>query len=86
MDLNKYLFEFVATFVLVFVVLKSNGDPVSIGIALAAAALLAGSVSGAHVNPAVSFAKFFKGKMDLMDFVSYVLVQLGAAALAAQLA
>jgi aquaporin Z len=38
--------------------------------------LLIGSVSGAHVNPAVSVAQYLQGSLRPVDLMSYVFVQL----------
>ncbi len=88
---KKYLAEFIGTFVLVFV---ACGTAVAIGcdvaggylataaafgLVIVAMAYSIGNVSGCHINPAVSLAMLLSKKMDVKDFVGYVIAQcLGA--------
>ncbi len=44
-----------------------------------------GKLSGAHINPAVSFAFFMEGHLDVIDFIGYVFVQCVAAIAACML-
>lgn len=56
------------------------------GLSIVAMAYSIGTVSGCHVNPAVSLGVFLSGKMDGRDFIGYVIAQfLGAVAGAAVL-
>lgn len=49
------------------------------GLAVAMAVFVTGQYSGAHLNPAVSFALLINGSLDLMGFLTYVAAQfLGA--------
>ena len=51
------------------------------GLAIVAAAYAIGSVSGCHVNPAVSLSMLLTKQLDVKDFVGYVIAQiLGALA------
>lgn len=51
------------------------------GLSIVAMAYSIGTVSGCHVNPAVSLGVFLSGKMDGRDFIGYVIAQfLGAVA------
>src|SRR5271154_4179407 len=84
--------EFVGTFVLVLTVGLSTssegaGDlaPLAIGSALMVMVFAGGHISGAHYNPAVSFAALLTGKLRLRQTACYVLAQLAAGALAALL-
>ncbi len=83
-----YLVELLSTFLLVLVVLASGGNALMIGATLALLILLAGKVSGAHINPAISLAMLLQGSMTAMEFISYVTSQMagGAAAYYAYLA
>src|SRR5271168_2538842 len=94
MGMKKYVVEFIGTFFLVatigFTVVKP-GDagamaPLAIGSALMVMIFAGGHVSGAHYNPAVSFAALLTGKLRGRQAGSYVLTQLVAGALAALLA
>lgn len=51
------------------------------GLAIVAAAYAIGDISGCHVNPAVSLSMLITGRMNLNDFIGYVIAQvLGALA------
>ena len=84
--------EFIGTFILVLTVglstsSKGAGDlaPLAIGSALMVMVFAGGHISGAHYNPAVSFAALLAGKLRPRQTASYVLTQLAAGALAALL-
>lgn len=89
----RYLYEFIGTFFLVFTVgmtvLNPNavGDmaPLAIGSILAVMVFAGGHISGAHYNPAVSFAVFLRGKLNTKDLLFYWVAQLGAGLVAAYL-
>lgn len=79
----KYLSEFIGTFFLVFTIgcnvhVGSIGAVLSIGGILAVMVYSLGSVSGAHLNPAVTVAigLIGTGKIDSQDFVCYIVSQL----------
>ena len=87
--MKKYISEFIGTLTLVLfgtgIAVVSGGDLVAtalaFGLAIVASAYVIGPVSGCHVNPAVSFAMYLSKKMDLREFLSYVVAQvLGALA------
>lgn len=90
--MKKYFVEFVGTFFLVFtignvVVAPGAGlfAPLAIGAVLTAMVYAGGHISGAHYNPAVTFAVWLAGKMDSRDVFPYMITQIiagGAAALA----
>ncbi|KAM6960997.1 aquaporin-9a [Aplochiton taeniatus] len=90
---KEFLAEFLGTFVLVLfgcgsvaqTVLSRQtlGEPLTIhigfSVGLMMAAYVAGGVSGAHVNPAVSLAMVVLGKLKIWKFPIYVIAQfLGA--------
>ena len=82
----KLITEFVGTFVFLSVIALSGPigalAPLAIGAALTAMVYMGGHVSGAHYNPAVSFAMFLRRKIGSVDMVAYWAVQLVAAVLA----
>ena len=88
-SLNKYLAELFGTFVLIGVgsmaILSSGGSVVAIslgfGLAVFAAIHMFGSVSGAHLNPAFTFAKMLRGEISGPDLAGYVVAQLAGALL-----
>jgi aquaporin Z len=66
--MRNYITEFIGTFFLVLtigltVIPASDFAPLAIGASLMIMVYMGGHVSGAHYNPAVSFAVFLRGKM-----------------------
>ena len=100
--MNKALAEFIGTFTLVLfgcgaaviagpavggTTVGVRGIACAFGLAIVAMAYGIGSVSGCHVNPAVSLGVLLAGRMTAAEFVQYVIAQcLGAIAGAAVLA
>lgn len=87
--MRKYIAEFIGTLILVLfgtgIAAFTGGDLVAtalaFGLSIVAASYVIGSISGCHLNPAVSFAMLLKGEIDIFDFVGYVIFQvLGALA------
>ncbi len=80
---KKYIAELIGTFVLVFVAcgtaIVTNASTVatalSFGLVIVAMAYTIGSISGCHINPAVSIAMFLNGKLSLIDLAGYVAAQ-----------
>lgn len=80
---QKYIAEIMGTFILVFfgcgtaMVTGASVVPTAFafGISIIAAAYTFGKISGAHLNPAVSFAMLVDGKMKMDEFVGYVISQ-----------
>jgi aquaporin Z len=89
--------EFLGTFTLVFagvgafMTARAMGDQsllvVGLGHGLAIFVMVAAfaAVSGAHFNPAVSFAMLVTGRLPFADFIAYVAAQLAGATAAAGL-
>lgn len=85
---NLYIAEALGTFALVFVgtgsyLMAVSGTDIGIfGVALAHGLVLMavvysfGMISGAHVNPAVTFAMWISGKMETWEGLKYILAQL----------
>jgi aquaporin Z len=79
--MKKYFAELVGTFILVLIGCGTAvvaGDKVGIlgiafafGLALIGAAYGIGSISGCHINPAVSLGVFVAGRMSLKDMLGY---------------
>jgi len=91
--MKKYFAEFLGTFILVLVscgvAVYSGGNLVAtalaFGITLTLLVYTIGSVSGAHVNPAVSLAFLINRKLSAKDFGFYVLAQILGATVAGAL-
>jgi aquaporin Z len=69
-----YLAEFLGTLFFVYIIV-STGNPLAIGAALALVILMTSSISGGHINPAVSIVMASAGKINIDDLVPYVLAQ-----------
>jgi len=84
--MNKYLAEFVGTFVLVFCgvgaallagkVIGPAGVSLTFGLTLAAMAYAIGPISGCHINPAVTIGLAAAGRFKWADVGGYVLGQI----------
>jgi len=72
----SYLAEYIGAFFFILIIFASGGNPLVIGASLALVIFLVGSVSGAHVNPAVSLSMFLNGSLKPVELFSYVFVQL----------
>lgn len=82
--LNKYLAEFLGTLFFVYIIL-ATGNAIAIGAALAIAVMVAGTISGGHINPAVSVAMVAAGKMSSSDLLPYILAQIAGGMVALEL-
>jgi len=91
--LKKYIAEFIGTFVLVLfacgtaAVVGCNSDAgtgylltaLAFGLVIVAMAYSIGNVSGCHINPAVSIAMLVSGKLNIKDFIGYIIAQFAGA-------
>ena len=76
--MKRYVMEFVGTFFLT-VAISLIGNPIAIGLMLMAMIYVGGHISGAHFNPAISFACFVQNKLKFADMGKYIVAQsLGA--------
>ena len=88
--MKKYVAEFIGTAVLVLfgcgtaAVLGTKGSEANVaylttafafGLSIVAMAYSIGNISGCHINPAVSIGFLLSGKMNIKDFVGYVIAQ-----------
>lgn len=93
-SIKKYIAEFIGTLVLVLfacgtaAVVGCNTGSVDVayvltalafGLVIVAMAYSIGNISGCHINPAVSIAMLVNGKMNVKDFVGYVIAQFAGA-------
>src|SRR4030095_9797854 len=79
--MKRYAMEFVGTFFLALAI-TLTGNPIAIGLMLMAMLYVGGHISGAHFNPAISFACFIQNKLNLIDMGLYVAAQSCGALLA----
>lgn len=85
-SIQKYFAEGLGTMFLVLLACGSAvlagpsigvlGIGLCFGLVLLCLCYAIGNISGCHVNPAVSFAMFISGRMELKDFIWYVIAQL----------
>lgn len=80
--MNKYITELIGTFFLVLTI-GLSGNPLAIGLVLAAMVYMGGHISGANYNPAVSLGIFMRKKLSSKDLVMYWVFQIIGAILAA---
>lgn len=79
--MKRYVMEFIGTFFLTMAI-SLIGNPIAIGLMLMAMIYVGGHISGAHFNPAISFACFVQKKMNASDMGSYIFAQSCGAMLA----
>lgn len=80
--MKKQIIEFIGTFFLVLTICLS-GNPIAVGVILAAMIYMGGYISGGHFNPAVTLAVYLRKKIDQPTAIQYVIYQvLGALAAA----
>ncbi len=80
--MNKYVIEFIGTFFLVLTI-GLTGNPIAIGVVLAAMVYMGGYISGAHYNPAITLGVLIQKKIKAIEAGKYMLIQLMAAVIAA---
>jgi len=73
---HSYIAELIGTFFFVLSIFASGGNPLVIGASLALVVFLIGKISGANVNPAISFAMFLNGTLNMRELIMYVVSQL----------
>ena len=78
----KLISELVGTFIFLGVIL-ATGEAIPIGIALAAAILFGGKISGGHYNPAVTIMMLANNQVTSVEALGYIVSQVigGLAAL-----
>lgn len=87
--MKKYIAELIGTFTLTLFgcgsaalsggidgVLGILGISMAFGLSIVAMAYAIGDISGCHINPAVSFAMLLSKRMDVKDFIGYVVAQI----------
>ena len=77
----QYIVEFVGTFIFLSVIIIT-GNPLAVGLTLAAMVWFGVKVSGGHFNPAVNLLMLLDKKMNMTEFVGQTIAQLLGAILA----
>ncbi len=80
--MKKYLIEFIGTFFLLLIIGLTQ-NPIAIGFGLVVLVYMGAHISGAHYNPAVSFAILLRKEIDFSEFIKYVISQILGASFAA---
>ena len=92
--MKKYIAELIGTFILVFIGCGTAAligcdveggyliTAFAFGLAIIALAYSVGAIAGGHVNPAVSSAMLITKRMDIKDYIGYVIAQIAGAFLA----
>lgn len=75
---SALLAEFLGTFILLSAILFT-GNPLFIAAGFLAAITITGSLSGGHLNPAVSLAMVAKGDLPAARFPGYAVAQIAGA-------
>jgi glycerol uptake facilitator-like aquaporin len=79
----NYLAEFTGSLFVVYIFL-ATGNPLAIGAAFALAILLTASLSGGHINPAITIAMASLGQLSTSEIIPYILSQLFGALVAVE--
>jgi len=80
--IGKMVAEFVGAFLLTIAFLEMQGNPLFVGFALAGVVLVVGGVTGAHVNPAMTFGAWATRKINWLYAAGYIVAQLLGASVA----
>lgn len=78
---SKLVVEFLGTVIFIIIIL-STGNPLAIGITLAAMIYLGSIISGGNYNPAVTLSNYLNGTLTGMELGAFILVQFIAAFIA----
>ena len=76
MDLKIVCGEFIGTFILIFAILQSSGNALIIAAGFLAAISIAGSLSGGHINPVVSFVSMLNNGITSAQIPTYFISQI----------
>lgn len=74
--------EFIGAFLFTAGFMATSGDPLYVGFALVGIVLAVGTISGAHINPAVTVGAWVTRKMTTLRALGYIIAQILGAALA----
>jgi glycerol uptake facilitator-like aquaporin len=78
---SRLIAEFIGTFMLTAAFIQAQCDPLYVPLALIGIVIMIIGVSGAHINPAITFSAWVTRKMRWTEALGYIIVQfLGAGA------
>src|SRR5262245_38104705 len=86
--MNKYIAEFVGTFLLAFAVGATltgkfaMPTPVVAAVTLGVLVYVFGGISGAHINPAITLGILSVGRIEALEAINYIVAQLAGAGVA----
>ena len=69
----QFFVEFIGTFIFLSVIIIT-GNPLAIGLTLAAVIWFGGSVSGGHFNPAVNLLMLLNKKINIQNCIIQIIV------------
>jgi len=74
--------ELVGTFMLTATIIATSGQPLYVFFAIAAIVAIVGGLSGAHLNPAITFGAWITRRITVLRALGYILAQFAGAMLA----
>lgn len=80
--IGAFVAEMIGTFMLTAVVIATRAEPVVVMFALIAIVLVIGHLSGAHLNPAITFGAWITRQVSGIRAIGYVIAQFVGAMLA----
>jgi len=80
--MKNYIIEFIGTFFLVFTI-GFTSNPIAISAILTGMIYMGKDISGAYYNPAITIAGWLRGRMNFLEFLKYIAIQILAATIAA---
>jgi len=82
LPIAAWLAEFIGTFLLGAIIVATSGQPIFILFGLVTIVLTVGHLSGAHVNPAITFGAWVTRKISTVKALGYIVAQVLGAMLA----
>ena len=85
MTMNRYLFEYLATFAFAYVIIATGGNVYASSGIFAILLILGAKITGTLLNPAMTLAMLSMGKVASSDVLPFIGVQIAGALTAAEL-
>lgn len=74
--IQELVIEFISTFIIVLIVLKTNGQIIPVTIAFAILSYMAFNISGGFFNPATTTLAYLSNKKGFTQCLLYIVVQM----------